>query len=186
MKSHLLAGMLLVVLGSVACKSTPPRQAQAGPSPPTAAEGYPNLSAQARQLEDALARKDYGKVIDLTYPKVIEYAGGRDKMLAETTKEVQSLEAEGVVIISSTCAAPTQFVSDASGLYAVIPVMSKVKAQDGIFQTEGCLIGVSTDGGQNWTFVDATGRDQTELKKILPNLDRFNLPPEKKPVKVAS
>jgi hypothetical protein len=186
MKLHWLAVMLFLVLASAGCKSAPPRQAQASPSPPIAVEGYPNLTAQAKQLEDALARKDYGKVIDLTYPKVIEVAGGREKMLAETARQVQLFEDEGVVILSSTYGAPSQFVSDASGIYAVIPVMSKVKATDGIFQTEGCLIGVSTDGGQNWTFVDASGKDQKELKKILPNLDRFNLPAEKAPVKVAS
>ena len=175
------------VLISAGCKSAPKPQTQAPlASPPSATNGYPNLTAQATQLTDALSRKDYGKVIDLTYPKVIEFAGGREKMLAETTREVQSMEAEGVVILSSTCAAPSQFVSDASGLYAVIPVVSKVKATDGVFQTEGCLIGVSTDGGQNWTFVDASGKDQKELKKILPNLDRFNLPPQKDPVKLAS
>jgi hypothetical protein len=63
---------------------------------------------------------------------------------------------------------------------------SKFKAQDGMFQVEGSLIAISTDGGQNWTFVDATGKDQTELKKILPNLDKLKLPPEKEPVKVTS
>jgi hypothetical protein len=178
---------VISLLVSVACKSAPKPQAQSpSASPSSASENYPNLTAQAKQLEEALGRKDYGKVIDLTYPKVIEVAGGREKMLAETTKEVQSMEAEGVVIISSSCGTPTQFVSDAGGIYAVIPVVSKVKATDGIFQTEGCLIGISMDGGQNWTFVDATGKDQKELKQVLPNLDKFNLPPEKAPVKVAT
>jgi hypothetical protein len=186
MKSLWLALVLFLILISASCKSAPPRQAQAGPAPPSAIENYPNLTAQAKQLEDALGRKDYGKVIDLTYPKVIEFAGGREKMLAETTREVQSMEAEGVVIISSSCGAPSQFLSDAGGIYAVIPVVSKVKATDGIFQTEGSLIGVSTDGGQNWTFVDATGKDQTELKKVLPIFSKLNLPPEKAPVKVAT
>src|SRR5436190_7291210 len=176
----------ITVLVSAGCKSAPPRQAQALPSPPSAIESYPNLTAQAKQLEDALGRKDYGKVIDLTYPKVIEFAGGREKMLTETTREVQSMEAEGVEIISSTCGTPSQFMSDAVGIYAVIPVVSKVKATDGVFQTEGCLIGVSTDGGKNWTFVDATGKDQKELKQVLPNLDKFTLPADKTPVKIAS
>jgi hypothetical protein len=175
-----------LILISAGCKSAPPRQAQALPSPPSAAEGYPNLMVQAKQLEDALSRKDYGKVIDLTYPKVIEVAGGRDKMLTETTREVQSMEAEGVTIISSSYGSPKQFVTDASGIYALIPVVSKVKATDGVFQTEGCLIAVSTDGGQNWTFVDASGKDQTELKKVLPNIEKFNLPPDKPPEKVAN
>jgi hypothetical protein len=178
--------LALSILTLTACRSTPPPQVQA-PSPPqpVVTTGYPNLMVQAKQLETALASKDYGKVVDLTHPKVVELAGGRDKMVAVATHEVQSMEAEGVVILSSSYGAPTQFVSDTSGVYALIPVVSKVKATDGIFQTEGCLIAVSTDGGQNWTFVDASGKDQTELKKVLPNLDKFNLPPEKKPVKVA-
>ena len=177
-----IAALSLVVLAG--CTRAPRPQAQ--PPAPSAGESYPNLTAQAKQLEDALGRKDYGKVIDLTYPKVIELAGGRDKMLAATTSEVQSMEAEGVEILSSNCAAPSQYLSDAGAIYAVIPVVSKVKAQDGVFQTEGSLIGVSTDGGQNWTFVDATGKDQTELKKVLPVFSKLNLPPEKAPVKVAT
>lgn len=177
--------MLLLGLTLASCKSAPPRQAEAVPSPVSSAvQSYPNLTAQTKQLEDAFSRKDYARVIDLTYPKMVEYAGGREKMLAETTSEIQSMEAEGVHILSSTYASPSQFVRDATGIYAVIPVVSKVKATDGVFQTEGTLIAVSTDGGQNWTFVDASGKDHAELKKVLPNLERFNLPPEKAPVKV--
>jgi hypothetical protein len=96
------------------------------------------------------------------------------------------MEADGVEIISSTCDAPRQFVSEGGNIYAVVPVTSKVKAQDGIFQTEGSLIAISSDGGKNWTFVDATGKDQTELKKVLPNLDELSLPPEKPPVKLST
>ena len=186
MKLLWAVAVFALILISVACKSAPPRQAQAVPSPPSAVQNYPNLTAQTRQLEDAFGRKDYAKVIDLTYPKMVEYAGGREKMLAETTSEIQEMEKGGVFILSSTYASPSQFVSDASGIYAVIPVVSKVKATDGVFQTEGSLIAISTDGGQNWTFVDASGKDQTELKKVLPNLDRFNLPPDKAPVKIAT
>jgi len=181
-----LSFMLLLVVTLASCKSAPPRPAQALPSPQSGVQNYPNLTTQTKQLEDAFSRKDYAKVIDLTYPKIVEFAGGREKMLTETTSEIQSMEAEGVQILSSTYASPSQFVSDASGIYAVIPVVSKVKATDGVFQTEGTLIAVSTDGGQNWTFVDASGKDHTELKKVLPNIERFNLPPEKAPVKVAT
>ena len=183
-------GLLLwaiVLIISVACKSAPPRQnQQPSPSPATATGPYPNLTARANQLVDALARKDYGTMIDLTYPKLIEFAGGRDKMLAETTNEVQSMEAEGVQIVSSTCEPPTQFVTDATGIYAVVPIKSKIKAQEGLFQTEGSLIGISTDGGKTWTFVDAAGKDEKELKQVLPNLDQLHLPPQQPPVKLST
>jgi hypothetical protein len=67
----------------------------------------------------------------------------------------------------------------------VVPVTTKIKAQGGVFQTEGTIIGISSDGGQNWTFVDATGRDQSELRAVLPNFDKLNVPPEKTPVKIS-
>ena len=178
----LLALLLFVSLG---CRSASPGK---GPAPGTASstENYPNLTARAKELEDALQHKDYAKVIDLTYPKVVEYAGGREKLLAAMTNELKTMEAEGVEIVSSSSSAPSQFVHEASSIYAVVPITSKFKAKDGMFQIEGSLIAISTDAGQNWTFVDATGKDQVELKKILPNLDKLKLPPEKEPVKVAN
>ena len=185
MKLVCLAIAVLTILVSVGCKSTPRPQSQSTTPSPTA-ENYPNLTARAKELDDALGRKDYGKVIDLTYAKVVELGGGREKLLTEMTRQMTTMEAEGVELLSSTAGAPSQFLHDAGGIYAVVPVVSKLKAKDGMFQTEGSLIAISTDAGQNWTFVDATGKDQTELKKILPNLDKLKLPPEKEPVKVAS
>jgi len=182
MKRAFLAIAVLSFLFAAGCKRASSKQGVGSGT----SENYPTLTARAKELEQALGAKDYGKVVDLTYPKLVEYAGGREKLLAAMTKELKTMEAEGVEIVSSTSAAPSQFVHDASGIYAVVPMTSKFKAQDGMFQVEGSLIAISTDGGQNWTFVDATGKDQTELKKILPNLDKLKLPPEKEPVKVAS
>jgi len=187
MKPTRFALILLALLPFAGCKRTPPPRAEAPSPPPLAvAESYPTLNARAKDLEQALAQKDYAKVIDLTHPKVIELGGGREKLLARMSDEMQTMEMEGVSLVSSTASPPSQFVSDANGIYAVVPVTTRIKARDGVFQTEGSLIGVSTDGGQNWTFVDATGKDQTELKKVLPILDRLNVPPEKAPVKVAT
>lgn len=181
MKVYYFAVLSILILA--ACKSSPQGQGQAAtPS----VENYPNLTARANELSDAIERKDYAKVVDLTYPRVIEYAGGREKLLTAMTNELKTMEGEGVQIISSKSSAPSQFVHDAGGIYAVVPITSKFKAKDGLFQIEGSLIAISTDNGQNWTFVDSTGKDQTELKKILPNLDKLNLPPEKEPVKVTS
>ena len=172
---------ITAVLLLTACKQTPP---QSGQTP--GADNYPTLNARANELGEALGRKDYAKVVDLTYPKVIESAGGRDKLLAAMTNELKTMEAEGVQIISSKSSPPSQFLHDAGAIYAVVPMTSKFKAQDGIFQVEGSLIAISTDAGQNWTFIDATGKDQSELKKFLPNFEKLNVPPEKPPVKVAS
>lgn len=185
MKLIWVAIAVLTILISIGCNSTPQPQGRA-PAPSPSGENYPNLTAQAKQLEEALGHKDYAKVLDLTYAKVIELGGGREKLLAAMTQQVKTMESEGVEILSTNTSSPSQFLHEGNAIYAVIPATSKFKAKDGVFQTEGSLIGISNDGGANWTFVDATGKDQTELKKILPNLDKLNLPAEKDPVKVAS
>jgi hypothetical protein len=62
----------------------------------------------------------------------------------------------------------------------------KVKAQDGIFQTEGSMVGISSDNGATWVFIDAGGKDRSQLKSFLPDAaDKLNLPPEKQPVKIS-
>lgn len=126
-------------------------------------------------------------MVDLTYPKVIEAAGGRDRMISALTKGMKEMETEGVVVLSSTAGAPTQIIQVSGSVYAVLPTTLKVKAQDGIFQTESSMIGISSDGGANWTFIDAGGKDRSQLKGFLTDaVDKLNLPPETQPVKISN
>jgi hypothetical protein len=156
-------------------------------TPSAAAENYPSLTARTKELCDAFTNKDYLKVLELTYPKVVETAGGRDKMLAIMKDEIKGMETEGVVLLSTTPGPPINFVHEAGSIYAVVPLTVKIKAQDGIYQTEGTLIGISADAGASWTFIDAAGEDEKKLRMLLPNtLEKLKLPAEKPPVKVSS
>lgn len=126
------------------------------------------------------------KVLEMTYAKVIENAGGRDKMLATMKSEIKEMETSGVDLLATTPGAPSQFVHDAGSIYAVVPVTLKVKAQEGTYQTEGSLVAISSDGGTSWTFVDAAGEDDKDLRVILPAvLDKLKMPAEKPPVKIS-
>jgi hypothetical protein len=165
-------------------------QSPAGPtasaSPATTVENYPTLVAQAQEVNDALRRRDFARMVDLTYAKVTEAAGGRDKMIAALAKGMKEMKSEGVTVLSSTAEAPTQIVHVSDWIYAVIPTTLKVKAKEGIFQTESSMIGISADKGSNWTFIDAGGKDHTQLKSLLPvPADALKLPAEKEPVKIA-
>jgi hypothetical protein len=212
-RSLLKLGMKLATLGAVcvvwlslqiACNSreetaNKPAVAQspeagqspvAGQSPAVPSSGqsenYPTLVAQAQEVNDAFRRRDFGRMVDLTYPKVIEAAGGRDKMVAALAKGMKEMEAEGVVVLSSTAGAPTQIVHSSGSIYAVLPTTLKVKAQDGVFQTESSMIGISSDSGATWTFIDAGGKDQNQLKNLLPDAaSKLNLPAEKQPEKIS-
>ena len=186
---------ILLLLLTIACtkKESQPNQAPVATqspapaqSPATTVESYPSLVAQAQEVNDALRRRDFARMVDLTYAKVTEAAGGRDKMIAAFAKGMKDMESEGVSVLSSTAEAPTQIVHASNWIYAVVPTTLKVKAKEGIFQTESSMIGISADKGASWTFIDAGGKDHTQLKSLLPTpTDALKLPAEKEPVKIS-
>src|SRR5256885_6323453 len=163
-----ISSCLVLLATTFACSRNEPQNAPsiATQSPVASApsDNYPSLAIQAQEMSDAFARKDYQRFVDLTYPKVIEMAGGRDKMLSSMTQQIKEMEAEGVVMLSSSSGAPTQFVRDSGSIYALLPMTVKAKAKDGIFQSEGSTIAVSSDGGANWTFVDRSEEHTSELQ----------------------
>src|SRR5260221_6208895 len=113
----LILSCLLLLAPMLACGRTQPNKASVATSQPattatTTSENYPSLATQAKEMNDAFARKDYERFADFTYPKVIELAGGRDQMLKGIPQQLKEMEAEGVVILSSTTGSPTQFVHD--------------------------------------------------------------------------
>lgn len=180
-----MIGQLAISIGCSRAPQTQTKVSTPSPSPSATAESYPSLEIQAKELIDALLRKDLDRFIDLTHPKVVELGGGREKMRATMKQQLEQTEAEGVAVLASSIGTPTQVIHDSGSIYVVMPNTLKVKAQAGTFQTESTLIGVSGDNGVNWTFVDASGKDDGELKKILPGVaDKLNVPPAKQPVKV--
>lgn len=178
--------MIALLAISIGCNSAPQTPPQvASPSPVATADSYPRLAVQASELNDALLRKDLDRFLDLIHPKVVEMGGGREKMRATLKTQLEQTEAEGVKVLASSIGSPTQVIHDSGSIYAVMPNTLKVKAQAGTFQTESTLIGISTDSGANWTFVDASGKDDGELKKVLPAVaDKLKVPPAKQPVKI--
>jgi len=181
-------GCLVLLLLTSACgqKELPRTPTVATLSPAVTVENYPSLVAQAQEVNDAFRRRDFGRMVDLTYPKIIEAAGGRDKMIASLAKGMKEMEAEGVSVLSSAAEAPTQIVHVSEWIYAVVPTTLRVKAQTGTFKTESSMIGISSDQGAHWTFIDAGGKDHRQLLNLLPApADALKLPAEKEPVKIS-
>ena len=185
--ARVAGGVLLLFTISCGRQQQTASNQKATPQPATSqSQNYPNLATQAKEVNDAFVRKDFGKVSDMTYPKVVQSSGGRDQMVSLLAQGVAEQEAAGGFLLSSTAGAPTQIVEDSGSIYAVIPTTLKIKTPDGTFQASGCLIGISTDNGKNWTFVDAGGKKPNEIKTVLPEVaDKLQLPKETEPVRIS-
>ncbi len=176
--------LLLLVVGCAQHKTLPVAQATPRPSV-LSASSYPNLETQTTQFTDAFFRKDYDRYADLTYPGMVEAAGGKEKFVKSTDKDIKQVEAKGLKYLSYRAGTPIQLVEDSGKLYAVVPVFHVIKDTDGTFRTYGSMIGVSSDNGQNWTFLNVGAAGRNALQIILGNVaNKFELPPDRKPEKL--
>lgn len=180
-----LALTLQLACGQTQVNSNASKPTSANASRPSAqAKDYPKLKLQANELVEASNRKDFNTVVSLTYPKLVEMVGGREKILDSINQGMKEAEAQNVKILSFTLGEPGEVISVERQLLAIIPSTMKLKVPEGTLTGQSFLIGVSEDGGENWTFVDASGgMDREKLKALFPAAaDKLKIPETKPPV----
>ena len=162
------------------------RESQPSPESPLVASSYPSLEVQAKEVKEAFLRKDYARYADLTYAKSIEASGGKERFVKKLEEDMKEVEARGLKYLSFTLDTPSQIIRDSGSLYAVVPNHLTVKDADSTYRTYDCMIGVSSDNGHNWTFVDVGAFGKNGLSLSLGDVtNKLELPPEKKPVKLS-
>jgi hypothetical protein len=125
--------------------------------------------AKAEEVQTALVKGEFEKLVDLTHPKAVELLGGKEKMVAKMTKEIKEMETKGFGFKSVKISDPSDPVQMGKQLYLLVPFSLELKAPNARIITKSSLVGVSEDGGKTWVFVDITpGRDK--IKEVLPNL----------------
>ena len=178
--------LVLAFTSQIACGQPPANQNKSKPQATSVSQqkDYPNLKVQATELAEAFSRKDFDKVASLTYPKLVELMGGRDRMVAFLNQGMKQAEAENVKFLSNTIGEPGEVISVEQQLFAIIPTTLKMKVPEGILAGQSFLIGVSNDKGENWTFVDGSGgMNREKLKVLFPAAaDKLKLPEIKPPV----
>ena len=189
-RMNILVIFLLLAASMVGCvsgsqpQSNQPPQASASASAPKTVD-HEIIKRQAQELSDAMIKGDYNKAADLTHPKLVDLMGGRTQFISETEKAFKEMEAQQVRIVSNMVGEPQDIVEVKNEIYAIVPTAMRMKVPDGILASEVFMIGVSKDGGQNWTFVDAAAaREGGEgLKMLFPDAaSKLRVPELKRPV----
>ena len=181
----LAASMSGCVSGSQPQSNQPPQASASTSASAPKTVDHEIIKRQAQELSDAMIKGDYNKAADLTHPKLVDLMGGRTKFVSETEKAFKEMEAQQVRIVSNIVGEPHDIVEVKNEIYAIVPTEMRMKVPDGILASEVFMIGVSKDGGQNWTFVDAAAaRDGGEgLKMIFPDAaSKLRVPELKRPV----
>ena len=137
---------------------------------------------KAEEAQRAFLRGDYGAFVDATHPLIVEENGGREKMIAWLTKLAKESEANGIVVESATVSEPSDPQAGERNLYITLPVVLGFRGPDGPVTITSGLLGVSTDGGKNWHFLDADPGRARFKKKFTDLPDSLPIPKTAVPV----
>ena len=147
------------------------------------------IRALAEENSVALISANYARLVDLTYPKVVELIGGRDKMIEALRRSSEDMKARGSKILGAELSEPKEVVTAGDKQFAIVPMTVRVQVPTGALRSKSFLIAVSEDRGKTWTFVDSAGlvsepgKEREKLAQILPDFpSQLRLPPREEPV----
>jgi hypothetical protein len=141
------------------------------------------IQKTAQACADALLKGDYPAFVQFTHPKIIEMAGGRDKMIALIKSGMDALKGEGITINAYKIEPPAQTIPAGDDLTAIVPTVLQMSSPTQKITQKSYLLAVSSDNGKHWTFVDGAGIDDNMIKSIIPNPPKeLKLPDKQQPV----
>jgi hypothetical protein len=137
----------------------------------------------AQENSAAIAAGNYGRVVDLTFPKVVEEIGGREKMIELLRHGTEEMKANGSVILGADVAEPREIVRAGDKRFAIVPIIIRAKVSNGTLRSKSFLLAISSDEGKTWTFIDGAGLTKGKLGELFPDhTPSLSLPAKEEPV----
>lgn len=136
------------------------------PSAVPKGQALDSLKTNAGQLCTAVTTGDNNALADLTYPKIIEMLGGRQKFF----DAVNGIQVSGMKIRAVDIATyPTDWAEGGGEYFAVLGKRTRLTMPDGAKKLmTGSLLAVSSDRGKSWKFADA--KDRATMLIVFPKL----------------
>jgi hypothetical protein len=142
------------------------------------------LHLQAKAAAKATLAGDFEKLADLTFPKVVEAVGGKAKFIEAGNAFMQVLESKGWKFTDYKLDAPAETVGTDDHLFGLVKATLYMSLPQGKLTQETYLLGISTDKGKTWKFVDGAGMADPKAKKLLPTLPKSLQLPKLEPPQI--
>jgi hypothetical protein len=142
-----------------------------------------NAEKQCNIMATLFIEKKYNEFTRFTYPPVVKKFGGEQNMVTTLKKELDKLETQGYTFTNATIEKPLKMIHFNKMLQCSLTENLEIKIPGGNLRATSTLIGISTDNGKNWTFIDTHGSDLASLQKIVPDLSNdLDIPKKTEPV----
>ena len=143
-------------------------------------EVRPQVLIDAEKMAKAFLKRDYVTYAEYTYAGLLEKAGGKEIFIQRIEESIKTTESQGSHHDSVIISDPSKSVMCDGQLQCLL-------RQETVISNTGhdtlrditYLIGISSDNGKSWTFLNGARRMIQEVKKQFPNIcDSLPLEPK--------
>ena len=140
------------------------------------------IKIQAMDMAGALVKNDFIAFSKYMHPKIIEIAGGKQKLKNNMDSADAVMKQFGVEFKKIIIGHPGDIIEYAGQLQTIVPQSTNMKSPLGEVLLETSLIAISMDKGNHWYFIDTNIYKADKLKTALPDLSpKLVIPPQKQP-----
>jgi hypothetical protein len=144
-----------------------------------------NLKAQAVEVERAMINEDHDRMANLTHPALVNYIGGRAKMILKLEEAATDMRQQGIKVRAFVFGEPSELLKADGEIYAIYPYTLELTTSRGeTAHQPSYLVCNSKDDGVTWWFLDGEGvkSDRGRLKRFLPQFPAELALPESRPL----
>ncbi len=129
------------------------------------------IKSDCEIMISAMKNSDYNRILDYTYPKIIEIGGGKEKLSSLMKTTFDKMKNEGYVFENQILDEPQNIYIAGKELHCIVPKKTIMKTPKGRIQATYYLLAVSKDNGRKWFFVETHLLNDENRKLIFPNFN---------------
>ncbi|NTE02126.1 hypothetical protein G6M26_09230 [Agrobacterium tumefaciens] len=131
-----------------------------------------SLNSQSKAMLLAFRGNDFNAHLRYIHPKIISMMGGVDSALATLKVGIKVIEESGLSNIDIKNEKPEQLVQSGHLIQCLMPQASNAMIKNKKIKAISYLICISYNGGKNWFFINADKEKETQLKKLIPEINK--------------
>ena len=141
------------------------------------------LKKQANIIIAATREGNYKIVVDHTYPKIIQLAGGKEAMLKKIISGMDEMKKEGVSGVDGKLGPPGKFYKAGAEIHCLIPETVTLIKTNGRLVSTSYLLAVTNNKGKTWSFIDVGSMPVSMLRDLFPHFNKkLKIPDKAEPV----
>jgi len=123
----------------------------------------------AQASTDALLKGELERFASFVYPRALKVLGGKDKLIATVQRGLEEMRSQGVRMASASVGEPEQMMRTGGDLLAIIPIRQVAMLEEDQILFSSHLLGISSDNGRSWTFVDTMKLTPENVREFIPS-----------------